>query len=52
MTLVETHEGAALLALMFVELTGLFALMELWRFTRNGQEAPLQGLSKGMSESS
>ena len=46
--LVETHEGAALLAFMFLELTGLAALVELWRFTRNG-EPPLKSLSKGLS---
>lgn len=47
--LVDTHEGAALLAFMFLELTGLFALVELWRFTRNGEPSSFKGLSKGLS---
>jgi hypothetical protein len=47
--LVDSHEGAALLAFMFVELTGLFALIELWRFTRNGEPSSSRGLSKGLS---
>ena len=47
--LVDTHEGAALLAFMFLELTGLFALIELWRFTRNGERPSSRGLSKGQS---
>jgi len=49
MVLVETHEGAALLAFISLLLTGLFALVELWRFTRNGQEPPLTSLSRGLS---
>jgi hypothetical protein len=49
MVLVETHEGAALLAFMFLELTGLLALVELWRFTRNGRESSFSKLSKGLS---
>jgi hypothetical protein len=47
--LVDTHEGAALLAFMLLELTGLFALIELFRFTRSGTEAPLNRLSKGLA---
>ena len=47
--LVDSHEGAALLAFMFLELTGLLALVELWRFTRNGDTSALRGLSKGFS---
>jgi hypothetical protein len=47
--LVDSHEGAALLAFMFLELTGLFALVELWRFTRNGDPPSSRGLSKGLS---
>jgi hypothetical protein len=47
--LVDSHEGAALLAFMFLELTGLVSLIELWRFTRNGPKAPSKGLSAGMS---
>jgi len=47
--LVDTHEGAALLALLFIELTGLVALVELFRFTRHGDPPVRKGLSKGMS---
>jgi hypothetical protein len=49
MILVETHEGAALLAFTLLELTGLVALVELFRFTRYGEEPPLKSLSKGLS---
>lgn len=33
-TLIETHEGAALLALGFMEFTGAFAWLGLWQFRR------------------
>src|SRR5439155_24741426 len=32
--LIETHQGAALLALVFMEITGGFALIGLWQFSR------------------
>src|SRR5438093_1699255 len=32
--LIETHQGAALLALVFMEITGAFALIGLWQFSR------------------
>ena len=35
--LVETHEGAALLAFTFLELTGVLALIGLWQFTRSNK---------------
>jgi hypothetical protein len=33
-TLIETHEGAALLSLLFMEITGAFAWLALWTFRR------------------
>jgi len=33
-TLIETHEGAALVALGFIEVTGAFAWLGLWQFRR------------------
>jgi hypothetical protein len=48
-TLVDSHEGAALLAFLFIELTGLVALIELFRFTRYGDPPVRKGLSKGLS---
>jgi hypothetical protein len=33
-TLIETHEGAALLSLLFMEITGAFAWLALWNFRR------------------
>jgi hypothetical protein len=33
-TLIETHEGAALVALAFIEVTGAFAWLGLWQFRR------------------
>jgi hypothetical protein len=47
--LVDTHEGAALLAFLFIELTGLVALIELFRFTRYGDPPVRKGLSKGLA---
>ena len=35
MSLLESHEGAAMLALISLELTGVFALLGLWRFSRS-----------------
>src|SRR6266849_10489990 len=34
MELVDTHHGAALLALIFMEITGFAALIGLWQFSR------------------
>lgn len=36
--LVDTHEGAALLAFTFIELTGVFSLIGLWQFARSSKE--------------
>lgn len=47
--LVETHEGAALLAFIFLELTGAIAFFELWRLARRRQEPASPGLSKALS---
>jgi hypothetical protein len=44
--LVETHEGAAFLAFAFLELTGLFALIEMFRHTRNPDRPASRGLGK------
>ena len=35
---VEAHEGAALLAFSFLELTGIFSLFGLWQFSRHAKE--------------
>ena len=43
LSLIETHEGAAFLALGFMELTGALAWLALWRFRRTSN------LSSGMS---
>lgn len=37
--LVESHEGAALVAFMAMELTGLAALIGVWGYSRNGSSA-------------
>ena len=37
MDLVETHQGAALLAFVFMEITGGFALIGLWPFSRKAE---------------
>jgi uncharacterized membrane protein len=34
MALIERHQGAALLAFIFMEITGVVALMGLWRYSR------------------
>jgi hypothetical protein len=39
MDLIQTHQGAALLALVFMEITGAFALIGLWQFSRAGKES-------------
>lgn len=44
--LVETHEGAAFLAFTFLELTGLLALIEMFRHTRNPDRPSSRGLGK------
>jgi len=38
--LVNTHQGAALLSLVFMELTGGLALIGLWQFSRMSRPAP------------
>ena len=38
--LVNTHQGAALLALIFMEITGGVALIGLWQFSRMSRPAP------------
>jgi uncharacterized membrane protein len=37
LSLIETHEGAAFLALAFMELTGALAWLALWRFRRTSK---------------
>src|SRR5258705_9674324 len=37
MALIETHQGAALVAFIFMELTGVVALIGLWRFSRTAK---------------
>src|SRR5262245_55219223 len=34
MEMIETHQGAALVAFIFMEITGLVSLMGLWRYSR------------------
>jgi len=34
---IETHQGAAFIAFIFMEITGLFSLMGLWRFSRTAK---------------
>ena len=38
--LIDTHHGAAMLALIFMEITGFAALIGLWRFSRMSRPAP------------
>src|SRR5262245_25020362 len=38
--LISTHQGAALLSLIFIEITGLVALIGLWQFSRMSRPAP------------
>src|SRR5215475_580642 len=38
--LVSTHHGAALLSLIFIEITGAVALIGLWQFSRMSRPAP------------
>jgi hypothetical protein len=38
--LVNTHQGAALLSLIFIEITGAVALIGLWQFSRMSRPAP------------
>src|SRR5262249_41759685 len=37
MTMLEAHQGAALLAMIFMELTGLASLVGLWRYSRTAK---------------
>src|SRR2546428_1186100 len=37
--LINTHQGAALLSLIFMEITGAVALIGLWRFSRMSRQA-------------
>src|SRR5262245_24669467 len=39
--LVETHQGAALLAFVFMEITGGVALFGLWQFSRMSRPTPV-----------
>jgi uncharacterized membrane protein len=39
MDLIQTHQGAALLALVFMEITGAIALIGLWEFSRAGKKS-------------
>jgi hypothetical protein len=38
--LINAHQGAALLSLIFIEITGAVALIGLWRFSRTSRPAP------------
>src|SRR5262245_46977598 len=38
--LIRTHQGMALLGLLFMEITGAVALVGLWRFSRMSRPAP------------
>ena len=38
--LIATHQGAAMLGLVFMEITGLAALIGLWQFSRMSRPAP------------
>jgi len=38
--LIQTHQGAALLALVFMEITGFAALLGLWQFSRISRPLP------------
>jgi len=38
--LIQVHQGAAFLALIFMGITGTFALMGLWQFSRSSRPAP------------
>src|SRR5205823_935363 len=35
----KTHQGAAFLALMFMEITGAFAFIGIWQFSRIGKKS-------------
>ena len=39
MDLIETHQGAAFLAFVFMEITGAFALIGLWPFSRTEEKS-------------
>src|SRR5262245_3277143 len=39
--LVATHQGAAMLAMVFMEITGFAALIGLWQFSRMSRPAPV-----------
>ena len=38
--MIETHQGAALMAFIFLEITGAFAWLALWQFRRTSSPAP------------
>jgi uncharacterized membrane protein len=37
MAMIETHQGAALIAFIFLEITGVFSLMGLWSYSRKAK---------------
>jgi hypothetical protein len=43
MGLIERHEGAALLAFIFMEITGLVSVMALWRYSRTEKNPWVSG---------
>jgi uncharacterized membrane protein len=43
MALIETHQGAALLAFIFMEITGVVALIGLWRYSRTNKNPWISG---------
>ena len=49
MTVIDTHEGAALLAFAALEITGVLALMGLWQFSRSKDYSPQFQPSTGIA---
>src|SRR5256885_12719878 len=43
MALIEAHQGAALLAFLLMEITGVVSLVALWHFSRTGKNPGLAG---------
>ena len=43
MTLIETHQGSALMAFIFIEITGLLSCMGLWRYSRTDKNPWVSG---------
>src|SRR6185503_12731750 len=43
MALIEAHQGAALVAFIFMEITGAVALLGLWRFSRTEKNPWMSG---------